>query len=288
MKRILSIITAFAMTATMAAALVTTTTATAEVKKGHVLGNATVSTADALEILKYIVGLDSAIWTAAGGYNAAAFEAADVFGTGKPTTKDVLEILKAIVHLENIITFIDGIHSSLLGSRTLALFMQLEKGTFTYSFDLGSDFSLLSYRRGEDYYYQWGALRQLGINRRHFMFNDETMKSVEWFPEDVDFWFVPEFGSAKEVLKGVHLLSKGNHVSSLDGKTYYSEEFMSDGYVTRFFFNGNGDIISIADEDGDEYEYFVSPNIPAGAFDHPVGYTMMNCVDTFWDELYVY
>ena len=62
---------------------------------GHVLGNADVTTADALEILKYIVQLPGAISSCDNARKAAAITGGNI------TTADALEILKKIVKLPN-------------------------------------------------------------------------------------------------------------------------------------------------------------------------------------------
>ena len=62
---------------------------------GHILGNATVTTADALEVLKYIVKLPGAI-----GDCENARTAATIMG-GAISTADALEILKKLVKLPN-------------------------------------------------------------------------------------------------------------------------------------------------------------------------------------------
>ena len=64
-------------------------------KLGHVLGNATVGTSDALEILKYIVKLPTPINTCNNAKKAATIMGSSI------TTADALEILKHIVKLPN-------------------------------------------------------------------------------------------------------------------------------------------------------------------------------------------
>ena len=68
-------------------------------KLGHVLGGMKITTSDALEILKFIVGLPSRLDTSHGAFSAALIVNAD-----KPCTEDALEILKYIVGLPNKIT----------------------------------------------------------------------------------------------------------------------------------------------------------------------------------------
>ena len=65
---------------------------------GHILGNATVTTSDALEILKYIVNLPGAIASCNNARKSATIT--DPVG-GKISTTDALEILKKIVGLPN-------------------------------------------------------------------------------------------------------------------------------------------------------------------------------------------
>ena len=64
-------------------------------KSGHILGNAAVTTADALEILKYIVKLPTPITTCNNARKAATIMGSSI------TTADALEILKHIVKLPN-------------------------------------------------------------------------------------------------------------------------------------------------------------------------------------------
>ena len=59
---------------------------------GHILGNPDIKIADALEILKYIVGMNNVIEEC-----AVAFDAALIVSEEKPGVSDALEILKEIV-----------------------------------------------------------------------------------------------------------------------------------------------------------------------------------------------
>ena len=70
-------------------------------KLGHVLGNATVSTSDALEILKYIVNLNNIIKDCDNARRAATIVGNTI------TTADALEILKKLVSLPNRIDGVD-------------------------------------------------------------------------------------------------------------------------------------------------------------------------------------
>ena len=63
-------------------------------QRGHVLGKENICTLDALEILKYIVGMETIIEDGNRAFNAARVTYGDV-----PTIDDVLEILKHIVGL---------------------------------------------------------------------------------------------------------------------------------------------------------------------------------------------
>ena len=63
---------------------------------GHVLGNDVVTVEDALEILKYIVGIDSIIADGNRAFNAALITGGDI-----PGMSDVLEILKHLVGMES-------------------------------------------------------------------------------------------------------------------------------------------------------------------------------------------
>ena len=65
-------------------------------RMGHVLGNDVVTVEDALEILKYIVGIDSLV-----ARSARAFRAALITGGETPGTADALEILKFLVGMES-------------------------------------------------------------------------------------------------------------------------------------------------------------------------------------------
>ena len=63
---------------------------------GHILGNPDIKVSDALEILKYIVGMDNVIEEC-----AVAFDAALIVSVEKPGVSDALEILKEIVGMPN-------------------------------------------------------------------------------------------------------------------------------------------------------------------------------------------
>ena len=63
---------------------------------GHVLGNDTITVEDALEILKYLVGIESKIVD-----GNRAFKAALITGGSEPAIGDVLEILKYLVGMES-------------------------------------------------------------------------------------------------------------------------------------------------------------------------------------------
>ena len=66
-----------------------------EHRLGYVRGNETIEISDALEVLKYIVGLESVIANCENAFNAARITGGDM-----PTIKDVLEILKYIVGID--------------------------------------------------------------------------------------------------------------------------------------------------------------------------------------------
>ena len=65
---------------------------------GYILSPYSISTADALEILKYMVGLPTIL-----DDDQRAFQAALIVSTDKPGTADALEILKCIVRMPNVI-----------------------------------------------------------------------------------------------------------------------------------------------------------------------------------------
>lgn len=281
--------TALAITATLAVNVAATaTTQTAEVRKGHILGNDTLTTADALEILKYLVGADGAIWTAEDGYNATALAAATIVSDDKPATADALEILKAIVNIENVITFTDGFHNSLFGSKTLALYKEVEKGISAFSMPDEYGNVLRYYHNGEDYCVQVDFLKQLGVNGLHYVFNEANMTSIEWNPAEHNaaYWFVPEHRSAAGSLGGgVRVLGNGERVNELDGKTYYAEEIDYGWFTSFYLFNEEGEKIAIEYEDR-TVEWFLSASVPSNAFDFPQGYTVVNCIETFWKDFW--
>jgi hypothetical protein len=68
------------------------------VMPGQVLGNSNVGVLDALEILRYIVGLDSII-----NECHSAFNAARITGGETPTVHDAIQILRHSVGLPNMI-----------------------------------------------------------------------------------------------------------------------------------------------------------------------------------------
>ena len=68
----------------------------APLRYGHILGNPDIKVSDALEILKYIVGMNNVIEEC-----AVAFDAALIVSEEKPGVSDALEILKEIVGMPN-------------------------------------------------------------------------------------------------------------------------------------------------------------------------------------------
>jgi hypothetical protein len=67
-------------------------------RPGHVLGNSEISIADALEILKFLAGLNSMIIPNSGSWNAAL-----IVSQGTPSAADALEILKKAAGIDNAI-----------------------------------------------------------------------------------------------------------------------------------------------------------------------------------------
>jgi len=70
-----------------------------QIKLGHILGNPNISIFDALEILKYITGMESVIDTCENARAAALIVSSDV-----PGIFDVLEILKALAGMESAVS----------------------------------------------------------------------------------------------------------------------------------------------------------------------------------------
>ena len=70
-----------------------------QIKLGHILGNPNISIFDALELLKYITGMESIIDTCENARAAALIVSNDV-----PGIFDVLEILKALAGMESVVS----------------------------------------------------------------------------------------------------------------------------------------------------------------------------------------
>jgi endoglucanase len=109
-KKLLSALLITAMMLSIFTVAVTTTTAssTAPYRCGDVNGDGNISITDALEVLKYLAGLDNVMTTANRNViNQSAFDASRLLRGAVPTINDVLEILKKLAGLTSVIDSIN-------------------------------------------------------------------------------------------------------------------------------------------------------------------------------------
>ncbi|MCL2036036.1 MAG: CAP domain-containing protein [Oscillospiraceae bacterium] len=99
MKKITSILLAVCISVTIAVTTTTESMSAQSTLKGDIDGNDKVTISDALEILKYLAGMESMI----SPQNPSVWAAARVTGGNHPVIADVLEILKYLAGMENII-----------------------------------------------------------------------------------------------------------------------------------------------------------------------------------------